>query len=240
MQKDERFWVATALMSLYRSENRVDLFARLFSRGLPGGSPVDGSWHELLGQPEDLKLYFEVNFPAPAAYRDLLRENAESVVLLPWLRELVRSRSGTRLEGQTKADAVLVNGATAFAAGFQAKVLSDTSTHTRFDPRRNQLARTIDVLLDKHENLAAPLDQRGPKKTFLFLLTPEQFREKRETRLYGLLLPKYQQEPELLRRHLPHRDLEMLDAARQRLGWLTYEDCAAALPGACPWLLPSA
>ncbi len=43
---------------------------------------------------------------------------------------------------------MLVSPSTRFAA-VEAKVLSHISTHTTYDPSRNQLARTVDVLLDR-------------------------------------------------------------------------------------------
>jgi len=49
---------------------------------------------------------------------------------------------------------------------FEAKALSDISTHVTFDLARNQLARNIDVMLDANPALAAPLNLRKPKRTF--------------------------------------------------------------------------
>jgi hypothetical protein len=236
MQKDERFWVAAALMSLFRAPDPVRTFADLFARALPEGPGEGGSWESLLGTPDELALYFEVNLPAPESYRRWLRSHAEDVVLLPWLRASLAGRPNLRVEGQTKADAMLISRSTGFAAVFEAKVLSDISTHTTYDSRRNQLARNIDVLLDRHPRLAEPLRDRDPEQSFVFLLTPEQFREQPETRLYGSLLNRYRTEPQLLHRHLPHRDTSALAGARQRLGWLTWEDCEAVLPRSCPWL----
>lgn len=61
---------------------------------------------------------------------------------------------------------------TAVAVIFEAKVLSDISTHVTFDLARNQLARSIDVMLEANPALAAPLSLRMPERTFLVLLTP--------------------------------------------------------------------
>ncbi len=238
MQKDERFWVAAALMGLYWSGDRVGAFARLFARGLPAG-PGDGtSWDALLGSADDLELYFEVNLPAPSSYREWLRAHADEAVVMPSMRQALAGRAGVRAEGQTKADAVLISRTTGFAAVFEAKVLSDISTHTTYDARRNQLARNVDVLLDRHPKLTGSLAARDPERSFLFLLTPEQFRSNPETRLYGTLLPRYRAEPALLHRHLPHRDATQVAGASRRLGWLSWEDCVAVVPDACPWLSP--
>lgn len=236
MEKDERFWVATALMGLFHSPDPVVAFADLLARGLPSGRPTGTTWEELLGNRADLELYFEVHLPAPVAYSDGLKDRVDDAVFQPYLREKARSRPGMRLEGTTKADAVLLNRATGFAVVFEAKVLSDISTHTRFDATRNQLARIVDVALERNKELPSPLKECLPEKTFVFLLTPERFRRRPETRLYGLLLERYQQEPALLQEHLAHRKPEELMGVHERLGWLTWEDCVRVVPTSCPWL----
>jgi hypothetical protein len=40
----------------------------------------------------------------------------------------------------------------------------------------------------------------------------------------------------LLSQHLPHRDSRQLAESAGRLGWASWEDCHAVVPGACPWL----
>jgi hypothetical protein len=67
---------------------------------------------------------------------------------------------------------MLLAPATGVAVIFEAKVLSDISTHVTFDLARNQLARTIDVILEANPALPAPLSLRNPERTFLVLLTP--------------------------------------------------------------------
>lgn len=236
MQKDERMWVVTALKRLFGSPDRVARFAELFRRGT-GGEPTGTTWSELLGDVDDLRLYFEVNLPSPKSYGTALRETADTRVFLPWLRELARSGPERRLEGATKVDAMLVSRTTGFAAAFEAKVLSDISTHTTYDPTRNQLARLIDVVLEDNQGLPGDgLAARKPDHTFLFLLTPEEFKAKRYSRLYGELLRGYQADPGLIREHLPHRTEEQTRGAVDRLGWVTWEDCNHVLPGACAWL----
>jgi hypothetical protein len=92
-------------------------------------------------------------------------------------------------------------------------VLSDISVHVAFDLARNQLARSIDVMLDANPALAAPLSLRKPGRTFLVLLTPALTQPGpagdaiSRSRLYGWLMPAYQDpDGSLLRQHLPHRD----------------------------------
>lgn len=68
------------------------------------------------------------------------------------------------------------------------------------------------------------------------MATPELFRNQPESRLYGWLINGYRQDPALMHKHLPHRDIESLTDVSRRLGWLTWEDCNRILPDACPWL----
>ena len=147
------------------------------------------------------------------------------------------------MEGPTHADAMLLAPDTGVAIIFEAKVLSDVSTHITFDIARNQLARTIDVMLEANPGLPAPLSRRKPHRTFLVLITPALMQSEeagnaaRKSRLYGWLMPAYQnRNSSLLRQHLPHRDDYELAGTADRLGWVSWEDCDAVIPGACPWL----
>ena len=242
MEKDERFWLATALMNLYHADGgsaRVEAFARLLERaGLHPGSGFL-RWEDALADP--LELFFEVNLPSPRRYRGWLRDHLDERTPIPYLREKAAAPR-SRLEGQTKADAMLLARDTGVGVIFEAKVLSDISTQVTFDVARNQLARTIDVMLEPNSK-RAPLSLRKPEQTFLVLLTPALMQAQRpgdaisKSRLYGWLMPAYRDpNSSLLRQHLPHRDGHELAEAAERLGWASWEDCQTVVPGSCPWL----
>jgi hypothetical protein len=187
-------------------------------------------------------LFFEVNLPSPGRYRAWLRDHLDERTPIPYLKEQAEAR-GAPLEGTTKADAMLLAPASGVAVIFEAKVLSDISTHVTFDLARNQLARSIDVMLEENSTLPAPLSCRKPDRTFLVLLTPALTQPGpagdaiSKSRLYGWLMPAYQDpDSALLRQHLPHRDSSELAQAAGRLGWTSWEDCNAVAPGACSWL----
>src|SRR5260370_24125769 len=55
---------------------------------------------------------------------------------------------------------------------FEAKVLADASGGIGFDVVRNQIARSIDVMLEPNPNLQEPLTRRRPDRTFFVLITP--------------------------------------------------------------------
>jgi hypothetical protein len=133
---------------------------------------------------------------------------------------------------------MLLAPATGVAVIFEAKVISDISTHVTFDLARNQLARSIDFMLEVNSALAAPLNLRKPERTFLVLLTPALTQPGRagdaisKSRLYGWLMPAYKDpNSSLLRQHLPHRDGSELAEAAERLGWASWEDCHSVAPG---------
>jgi hypothetical protein len=171
MEKDERFWLATALMSLYYADDgsgRGERFARLLERAGLRPPPGFPSWEDALAGALD--LFFEVNLPSPACYRAWLRDHLDERVPIPYLKKQAEA-PGARLEGATRTDAMLL-AANGVAVIFEAKVLSDISSHVTFDLARNQLARNIDVMLDANPTLAAPLNLRKPERTFLVRLTP--------------------------------------------------------------------
>jgi hypothetical protein len=235
IEKDERFWVVAALMRIFHASDRVTRLCQLLRLCLGDTPPVNGlsTWEDALAGPQ-LRLYFEVSLPSPKSYQWWLADHRDERVLLPWLRALAADK--TKLEGATKADAMLIAPDTGFAVVFEAKVLSDASTQVGYDVLRNQIARNIDVLLDRTPDLDGTLAARDPDRSFFVLLTPQLFRENPEGRLYGWLMNGYRDDPELLRRHLPHRPSVDLEPVRRRLGWLTWEECNQVCPGACGWL----
>jgi hypothetical protein len=251
IEKDERFWVVAALLAAFHADDRTDALTAVLRDALGPVPPVAGlgTWAEALGPEQDLQLYFEVNLPAPSGYKRALARDLGAHTLVPWQRTIAEGyvqRAGEdgvpALEGATKVDAVLLAPSTGFAVAFEAKVLSDTSSHTTYDARRNQIARNLDVLLDDHSKsgLRGGPAQRRPDLTCFVLLTPEVFRKQPSARLYGHLMKRYEADAEALREHLPHRDLVELAGLRGRLGWTSWERLADLVPGACRWLAPPA
>lgn len=239
IEKDERFWVVTTLMRLFRANDDRRALSSLLEAAFPG-APAEGSWLRALQG--DLRLYFEVNLPAPEAYKTDLRADVMSRQPIPYIRHAAL-KPGTdevraNLEGTTKVDALLVNADSGLVILIEAKALSDASCSISFDPRRNQIARNVDVMLEPAGAEArAPLSLRNPNDSWFLLLTPEVFRQHPRSRLYGWLMSEYRERPESLAEDLRHRANVDWNAVCRRLGWTTFEDCERALPGACPWLV---
>lgn len=238
VEKDERFWVIAALLGAFRDEEgRVERLSQLLTLALCESPPITGfdRWEDCLAGP--LHLFFEVSLPSPRAYRAWLRENLDERVLIPHLRE---AGQGSKLEGHTHVDAVLIAEDTGCAVVFEAKVLSDADSKITYDALRNQIARNIDVMLDSqtdHPRLGSVLKARKPQNTCFVLLTPEIFRSNPTSRLYGWLLPEYQNNSKRLGEDLAHRDdVSDWSAVSKRLGWLTFEECESVTQGTCRWL----
>jgi hypothetical protein len=232
IEKDERFWVVASLMALYHSSNRRRAFSELLRRGQLNRPPAHATWDDALDG--RLHLWFEVGLTSPRAYREYLKSRLDERTPIPYAREAA-TKAGLRLEGATQVDALLLNEDNGVGVLFEAKVLSDCSATVTYDVLRNQLARNIDVLLDRQDHLPAPLSARDPAASCFVLLTPELFRRRPRSRLYGWLLNEYRQRPSALAEDLPHQTADWASVS-QRIGWATFEDCKRVQPTACPWL----
>ena len=158
IEKDERFWVVAALMGLFHGEGRQTAFASLLDRaGLTAPGDLSDWGAALEG---DLALFFEVGLNSPRAYREHLSQHLDDRAPIPYVRKAA-ARAKLRLEGATQVDAMLIAPARGVAVLFEAKVLSDCSATVTYDVLRNQLARNIDVMLDRQGSLPFPLDQRS-------------------------------------------------------------------------------
>lgn len=234
IEKDEKFWTASCLMTVFYDEKRVGQFVALFKKAYGPFPPIPvlESWEECFDG--DLHLFFETNLPSPASYKNWLSTNLKGRQFIPYI---VQSDNGRKnLEGPTNVDALLINKSNGFAVLIEAKVLSDISYQITYDVMRNQIARNVDVMLKGNPNLCPPLDDRDPDKSLFLLLTPGLFKDNPSSRLYGYKFNEYKSMPGSLAKDLPHRTDKNLEIISKRLGWLTWEDFHEANNECCPWL----
>jgi hypothetical protein len=234
VEKDEKFWTAGCLMTVYHGTTRLEDLYRLFQKAFGPIPPIDGlsSWEEGFGG--DLHLFFEANLPSPRSYKEWLRKNLKNRQFIPYILDSDDGRKN--LEGPTNVDAIFVNSENGFAVVIEAKVLSDISHDVTYDVMRNQIARNIDVMLEDNGELCAPLDMRKPERTLFLLLTPRIFKSSPTSRLYGYKFNEYRRNPNSIGLHLPHRKGQNWEAISRRLGWLTWEDFKEVNPLCCRWL----
>jgi hypothetical protein len=237
IEKDERFWIASCLLTMFYEERRLMMLQKLFTDAYGASPPLAGlnSWRECLEG--DLVLFFETSLPSPPSYKSWLQKHLNERQLIPHIIASAYSKySINRLEGPTHLDAILINTSNGFAVVVEAKVLSDISDQITYDAMRNQIARIIDVMMDENKKLCEPLRRRDPERTLFLLLTPEMFKINLSSRLYGSKFTDYKKNPDSLAKDLPHRkNLDWL-MIRRRLGWLTWEDFHRTNRDCCPWL----
>jgi hypothetical protein len=234
IEKDERFWVASCMMTLFYSTDRTKELVTLFTRAYGESPPIEGmgSWTECFSG--DLRLFFEPSLPSPRLYKEWLSENLTRRQFVPYVLDSACQKRN--LEGATSVDALLLNSANGFAVLIEAKVLSDVSYGVTYDLMRNQLARNIDVMLEKNPELCPPLDKREPESTLFLMVTPRVFKDNPASRLYGYKFDRYKSDPFSLAQDLTHRSDCNWEDISKRLGWLTWEDFREVNDDCCKWL----
>lgn len=210
------------------------MLQQLFTEAFGKTPPLAGvdSWHQCFEG--DLALFFEVSLPSPPSFKSWLGQNLNERQFIPYLLNAAHGK--ITLEGPTHPDALLINPSNGFSVLIEAKVLSDLSEVVTFDATRNQIARYIDVMLEKNPNLCEPLCKRDPEKTLFLLLTPKLFKDDPSRRFYGYKFNDYKKHPEALAADLPHRKNLTERKINDRLGWLTWEDFHRVNKDCCPWL----
>jgi hypothetical protein len=234
IEKDERFWVATCMMTVFHSRNRRQELTQLFRNSYGETPPIRGlnSWDKCFGG--ELYLFFEPNLPSPSSYKKWLSKNLRKRQFIPYVLDSAEGK--VNLEGPTNVDAMLLNSKSGFAVLIEAKVLSDISYEITYDTMRNQIARNIDVMLEKNEELCDPLNKRDPEKTLFLFITPKLFKENPSSRLYGYKFNEYKTNPGSLSADLTHREDCDWQNISKRLGWLTWEDFKNVNKNCCCWL----
>ena len=235
IEKDERFWTASTLMTIFHSKHQQEelnaLCCKAFGRTPPVKAEIP-TWKEFFG--ETPLLIFEAGLPAPKAYKAWLRQNLSMQQFIPYI--LKSAGENKALEGRTNVDALIINPQNGCAIIIEAKVLSDIQHDITYDSRRNQIARNIDVMLEKNDDLCPPLNTRCPENTVFLLLTPKAFKDNPSSRLYGYKFNEYKQQPNTLSKDLSHRKNLNWKNVSDRLGWLTWEDFKKVNNQCCPWL----
>lgn len=234
IEKDERFWTAACMMTIFHNRNRAEQYVSLFKAVYGNEPPVEGinSWQDCFEG--KLCLFFEANLPSPHLYKEWLLNNIAKRQFIPYVLDSAYNKKN--LEGATNVDALLLNPTNGFAVIIEAKVLSDISCDITYDVMRNQIARSIDVMLQKNNTLCDPLDKRGPEKTLFLMITPKLFKDNPTSRLYGYKFNEYMNNPSSLAEDLPHRKNCNWQNIAKRLGWLSWEDFRKVNKDCCKWL----
>jgi len=234
IEKDEKFWTISTFLTLYR--NKFDDLNEILQSSFGETPPFQSfnSWTDCLAG--NIDVFFEANISSPIIYRDYLRTNIDKLHFIPYIIEKVK-KGGSSLEGSTNVDAIILNKDNGFNIVIEAKVLSDIDYQTQNNTIRNQIARSIDVMLEPPlPNVHEPLDKRDPEKSLFLLVTPKLFKENQTSRLYGYKYNDYTTNIQTLMTDLPHRNFTDILNLSKRIGWITWEEIKKINTDCCKWL----
>jgi hypothetical protein len=150
-------------------------------------------------------LRFWSSAPSPSEYESQSRGRMLKSENTEWAS---RASVAEPVEGPSEIDIIFDHDQ--FLVYVEAKLGSDVSMSTTYDPQRNQIIRNIDCLIAS----------AGNRKPIFWLLV----RDEAPTRAYIQLINNYKADPSLLVRDLPHRDAEALRGIAQNLTILLWSD----------------
>jgi hypothetical protein len=142
---------------------------------------------------------------SPAAYESTSRKRMRSSGNPAWI---ARGANPKPVEGLSEIDVILQNATMLIFV--EAKLGSDISQRTTYDPKRNQIVRNIDCLIDQAQ-------ERVP--VFWMLV-----RDREQARLYTQLINHYRTEPNVLVQELPHSDASRVVSVAQNLSLILWKD----------------
>ena len=148
---------------------------------------------------------FWLSVPSPSEYESQSRIRMRESNSPDWA---LRASNPEPVEGPSEIDVSFDHDR--FLIYVEAKLGSDVSMRTTYDPQRNQIIRNIDCLLE----------MAGHREPLFWMLV----RDDEPRRAYVQLMTTYTADPGLLSRDLPHRNPEKLKAIAQNLTIILWND----------------
>jgi hypothetical protein len=149
--------------------------------------------------------------PSPRQYEQASRDRLLHSDNPEWR---ARAQQAEPVEGTSEIDLTL-SGA-GYLVFVEAKLDSDISLRTTYDPARNQILRNIDCLLE----------QAGDRTPRFWMLT----KDRHPTRAYMQLLADYRQQPQAVHGLLPHRSFEQIEDVIRTVAVVTWAEVISLLP----------
>lgn len=149
-------------------------------------------------------------YGTPPAYETASRQRMADSDNPAWI---VRSRDPRPVEGRSEIDLV-IEGRRCLVF-VEAKLHSDISQRTTYDPERNQIVRNVDCLLEGS----------GSRMPAFWVLA----KDRDASRDYTRLMRAYRERPALLAAALPHRSVAAIERVSRNLAIIRWEDLLASL-----------
>lgn len=149
--------------------------------------------------------------PSPRAYESANRKRMADSNDADW-----RNRAANRrpVEGPTEVDIVFEG--SIFLVFVEAKLDSDISMRTTYDPLRNQIERNIDCVFENAGNREALF--------WMFI------KERQSEFAYTKVIEGYHSDIGRLQSRLPHRDPKLLARLEENIGLVEWRELASLLP----------
>ena len=125
-----------------------------------------------------------------------------------------RAANPKPVEGHTEVDCVLEGGD--FLVYIEAKLCSDVSARTKYDPTRNQIVRNIDCVIE----------EAGSRRPCFWMIV----RDRLPKFEYAQLVESYRVDHATLARTLPHRNSAVLSALVDGLAVIEWRELLPLLP----------
>lgn len=195
-------WTVTRALARLDRQDWWPALVQLAESDAVGGSGLDSR------VAPEVHVWRVVN--TPPGYERASRERMRASGNAKWRNRTLNPRS---VEGPSEIDIVFETDAALLFV--EAKLRSDLSTGTKYDPARNQLIRVIDCAVEE-------AGERAPR---CWLITPDRHPQ----RLYTDIVGRYRDDPSAASRLLPHRDPEQVRAVVEHLAVIMWREILDAV-----------
>jgi len=222
-EKDERFYTTRTFINLFERTDKKAILKKILVNAFGEIPPIKSSkkypqsWDNLVT--DDMTLCFEKDLPAPKEYKEFLSNNLNKRHFVEYIIDSGTDKDGhyrKNLEGPSQIDAFIECKSSRLKIIIEAKYLSDISCDVTYDVTRNQIARNIDVMLEQSTDMS-----------LFLLITPQYFKERPNTKLYGYKMNDYMNNYLTLMADLSHRsNIEPSEWQHitKRIAWITWEE----------------
>ena len=125
-----------------------------------------------------------------------------------------RAQNSKPVEGPTEVDAVLKGDD--YLIFVEAKLGSDVSEQTTYDPLRNQIVRNIDCVIE----------HTGDRRPYFWMFV----KDRRPKFRYSAIIDRYRSDPRTLETEVPHRDPAVIACIVRGIAVMEWRELLLLLP----------
>ncbi|MDE2737271.1 MAG: hypothetical protein OXI72_22940 [Gemmatimonadota bacterium] len=200
-------WVTWNVLQAIQRREPASWWPELVSLAKSHASALDDSL--AYSSPPTIDLWRTV--PTPCEYERASRLRMESSDKAEWRK---RAQNSKPVEGPTEVDAVLKGDD--YLIFVEAKLGSDVSEQTTYDPLRNQIVRNIDCAIE----------HAGDRRPYFWMFV----KDRRPKYRYSVIIDRYRSDPRTLETEMPHRNPEVLACIVRGIAMVEWRELSPLLP----------